>query len=62
MEDNVWIRAWNGKYIYTSGAMKADGGFEGNLQGTAANAEKLGGMTLDQLLAEIDRRIAAKQS
>lgn len=62
MEDNVWIRAWNGKHIYTSGTMKADGGFEGNLQGTAANAEKLGGMTLDRLLAEIDRRIAAKQS
>ena len=60
MEDNVWIRAWNGKNIYTSGKIRCDTGFEGNLQGKAANAEKLGGMTLDQLLAEVDRRIAAK--
>lgn len=28
--------------------------------GSADNAAKLGGMTLDQLLAEVDRRIAAK--
>lgn len=62
MEDNVWIRAWDGRNIYTSGTMRADGGFEGNLQGKAANAEKLDGMTLDQLLAEVDRRIAAKHS
>lgn len=44
----------------TTGAMRADGGFEGTLRGTADNANQLGGKTLDQLLAEVDRRIAAK--
>ena len=34
-------------------------GFHGNAD-TATNAEKLGNMTLTQLLAEVDRRIAAK--
>nr|DAY31530.1 MAG TPA: Baseplate wedge protein [Caudoviricetes sp.] len=60
MQDNDWIRAWGGKNIYTGGAMKADGGFEGPLHGTASNAEKLGNKTLAELLAEVDRRIAAK--
>ena len=60
MEDNIWIKAWNGKNIYTSGRIRCDDGFEGTLRGTADNADKLGGMTLDQLLAEVDRRIAAK--
>ena len=34
--------------------------FAARFEGTASNAEKLGNMTLDQLLAEVDRRIAAK--
>lgn len=38
MTDKEWIRAWGGKSIYTSGKMKADAGFEGNLRGTADNA------------------------
>lgn len=38
MTDNDWIRAYNGKNIYTSGEMRCDGGFEGNLRGTANNA------------------------
>lgn len=60
MTDKDWIRAYGGKHIYTSGSMKAGGGFEGTLHGTASNAEKLGNMTLTELLAEVDRRIAAK--
>lgn len=44
----------------TVGAIRADQGFKGNLQGTAANAERLGNMTLAELFAEVDRRIAAK--
>ena len=60
MSDNDWIRALNNKNIYTTGRMKADGGFEGPLHGTASNAEKLGNKTLAELLAEVDRRIAAK--
>ena len=38
MTDNDWIRAFNGKNIYTSGKMRCDAGFEGNLRGTADNA------------------------
>jgi Bacterial shufflon protein, N-terminal constant region. len=38
MTDNDWIRAYNGKNVYTSGKMRCDGGFEGNLRGTANNA------------------------
>ena len=60
MTDKDWIRAYGGKHIYTSGLMKAGGGFEGTLRGTASNAEKLGNMTITELLAEVDRRIAAK--
>ena len=33
MTDSDWIRAFNGKHIYTSGKMRCDGGFEGNLRG-----------------------------
>ena len=60
MQDDTWIRAWNNKSIFTAGRMKADGGFEGTLYGTASNAEKLGNKTLAELFAEVDRRIAAK--
>lgn len=38
MTDNDWIRAYNGKNIYTSGKARCDAGFEGNLRGTADNA------------------------
>ena len=38
MTDNDWIRAYNGKNIYTSGKVRCDAGFEGNLRGTADNA------------------------
>jgi hypothetical protein len=51
MTDKDWIRAYNGKNIYTTGAMKANNGFEGNLRGTADNANKLGGYTLEQVIA-----------
>nr|WP_315410990.1 hypothetical protein [uncultured Selenomonas sp.] len=40
MTDNDWIRAWGGKGIYTSGKMRCDAGFEGNLRGTADNATR----------------------
>ena len=56
MSDSEWVRTAGRKGIYTGGKMKADGGFEG----TATNASKLGNMTLTDLLAEVDRRIAAK--
>lgn len=48
----------------TLGYIIAGKGFVGNINGnatSATDAEKLGGMTLAQLLAEVDRRIAAKQ-
>ena len=38
MTDNEWIRAFNGKNIYTTGRVKADNGFFGNLQGKATSA------------------------
>lgn len=38
MTDDEWIRAFNGKNIYTSGKIRCDAGFEGNLRGTADNA------------------------
>ena len=60
MTDDTWIRCYGDKGIYTGGKMKANAGFEGPLRGTASNAEKLGNMTLAELLAEVDRRIAAK--
>ena len=55
MTDKDWIRAYNGKNIYTTGAMKANNGFEGNLRGTADNANKLGGSTLEQVIAMAKR-------
>ena len=60
MTDDTWMRCYGDKGIYTGGKMKANAGFEGDLHGTASNAEKLGNMTLVELLAEVDRRIAAK--
>lgn len=39
----------------TPGAIKADNGFEGNLRGTADNANKLGGYTLEQVIAMAKR-------
>lgn len=35
MNESTWIRAYGNKNVYTGGAMKADGGFEGNLRGRA---------------------------
>lgn len=55
MIDNDWIRVWNGKGIYTAGKMRCDAGFEGNLRGTADNANKLGGYTLEQVIAMAKR-------
>lgn len=55
MTDKEWIRAWGGKGIYTSGTMKAGDGFEGNLRGTATNAERLGGKTLEEVIAMVRR-------
>ena len=55
MTDNDWIRAHNGKNIYTSGKIRCDAGFEGDLRGTADNANKLGGYTLEQVIAMAKR-------
>ena len=55
MTDKEWIRAWGGKSIYTSGKIRCDAGFEGELRGTADNANKLGGYTLEQVIAMAKR-------
>lgn len=55
MTDNEWIRAWSGKGIYTSGKIRCDAGFEGKLRGTSDNANKLGGYTLEQVIAMAKR-------
>ena len=55
MTDNDWIRAYNGKNIYTAGKIRCDAGFEGYLRGTADNANKLGGYTLEQVIAMAKR-------
>lgn len=50
MTDNDWVRSYNGKHVYTSGRMKADGGFEG----TASNANTIGGQSLQWILNQIN--------
>ena len=50
MSDPEWVRSHNGKGVYTSGQMKADGGFEG----TASNANNLGNKSLQWLLDQIN--------
>lgn len=49
MTDHEWIRTWNGKHIYTSGKIRCNAGFEGNLRGTADMALKIKG---DRLIFE----------
>lgn len=46
MCDDTWIRAYNGKAIYTPNVMKADGGFQGNLHGTADGANTVAGLSV----------------
>ena len=56
MTDDDWIRAYNGKHIYTSGKMRCDGGFEGTLRGkadSAGNSDNLGGQSLQWILNQI---------
>ena len=50
MTDSTWIRAFNNKSVYTPAKMQADGGFYGNLEGTATNADKLDGYHASDLL------------
>ena len=57
MSDKDWIRAWSGKSIYTSGKMRCDAGFEGDLRGTASNANNLGGQSLQWILEQIKNSI-----
>lgn len=57
MTDNDWIRAHGGKGIYTSGRMRCDAGFEGDLRGTASNANNLGGQSLQWILEQIKNSI-----
>lgn len=57
MSDNDWIRAYNGKHIYTSGKMRCDGGFEGTLRGkadSAGNSDNLGGQSLQWIINQIN--------
>ena len=53
MTDNEWIRAYNGKNIYTTGKIRCNAGFEGSLRGTADNANKLGDKSLQWMLEQI---------
>lgn len=53
MTDKEWIRAYNGKNIYTSGKIRCDAGFEGDLRGTASNANNLGEQSLQWILEQI---------
>ena len=57
MTDNDWIRAYNGKNIYTAGKIRCDAGFEGSLRGTADNANKLGDKSLQWVLEQIKNSI-----
>ena len=50
MSDPVWLRSHNGKGVYTSGQMKADGGFVG----TASNANNLGNKSLQWIIDQIN--------
>ena len=54
MTDDEWIRAWNGKNIYTSGKIRCDAGFEGDLRGTAGNANTVGDRSLRWILEQIN--------
>ena len=50
MTDSTWIRVFNNKSVYTPAKMQADGGFYGNLQGTATNADTVDGYHASDLL------------
>lgn len=50
MTDHDWVRSCDGRGVYTSGKMRADGGFEG----TASNANNLGNKSLQWLLDQIN--------
>ena len=57
MQDDTWIHAHGGKGVYTSGKMKADGGFEGALHGradSAGNSDTLGGQSLQWIIDQIN--------
>jgi|GEM_PF-4484844 len=54
MTDDEWIRAYNGKNIYTSGKIRCDAGFEGDLRGTAGNANTVGDRSLQWILEQIN--------
>ena len=54
MTDDEWIRAHNGKGIYTSGKIRCDAGFEGDLRGTAGNANTVGDRSLQWILEQIN--------
>ena len=54
MTDNEWIRAYNGKNIYTAGKIRCDAGFEGDLRGTAGNANTVGDKSLQWILEQIN--------
>ena len=54
MTDDEWIRAHNGKNIYTSGKIRCDAGFEGDLRGTAGNANTVGDRSLQWILEQIN--------
>ena len=57
MTDNYWIRSFGGKSIYTSGEIRCDAGFAGNLRGTADNANTVGDKSLQWILEQIKNSI-----
>lgn len=56
MTDSTWIRAFNNKSVYTPAKMQADGGFYGNLQGTATNADTVDGYHASDLLRTLGNK------
>ena len=54
MTDNTWIRTFGGKKVYCDNVIRADGGFEGTLRGTADNANTVGDKSLQWILEQIE--------
>ena len=50
MTDHDWVRSCDGRGVYTSGKMRADGGFEG----TASNSDNVGNKSLQWILDQIN--------
>ena len=56
MTDNIWIRTFGGKKVYCDNVIRADGGFEGYLRGTADNANGLQGKDVNHFYRHLGGR------